>query len=106
MKRTAYLVNISRGPIVDEGALVAALRSRAIAGAALDTFDVEPLPQDHPFLKLDNTIIAPHLGYVTEEGYRAFYAGAIEDIRAYAAGEPVRVINPEVLTAPQLRPPA
>ena len=105
MKPTAYLVNISRGPIVDETAMVAALRDRTIAGAALDTFDVEPLPQDHPFLQLDNTIIAPHLGYVTEEGYRAFYAGAIEDIRAYAAGEPVRVINPEVLTAPQLRQP-
>ena len=70
----------------------------------LDTFDVEPLPADHPFLRLDNTIIAPHLGYVTEEGYRAFYAGAIEDVRAYASGEPVRVINPEVLSAPQLRP--
>ena len=103
MKPTAYLVNISRGPIVDEAALVDAMQRRAIAGAALDTFDVEPLPQDHPFLKLDNTIIAPHLGYVTEEGYRAFYAGAIEDIRAYATGEPVRVINPEVLNAPQLR---
>ena len=103
MKSTAYLVNISRGPIVDEAALVDALQRRAIAGAALDTFDVEPLPQDHPFLQLDNTIIAPHLGYVTEEGYRAFYAGAIEDIRAYAAGEPVRVINPEVLESPQLR---
>lgn len=104
MKPTACLVNISRGPIVDEAALVDALERRAIAGAALDTFDVEPLPTDHPFLKLDNTIIAPHLGYVTEEGYRAFYAGAIEDVRAYAAGEPVRVINQEVLSAPQLRP--
>ena len=104
MKPTACLVNISRGPIVDEAALVDALERRAIAGAALDTFDAEPLPKDHPFLKLDNTIIAPHLGYVTEEGYRAFYAGAIEDVRAYAAGEPVRVINPDVLSAPQLRP--
>jgi phosphoglycerate dehydrogenase-like enzyme len=104
MKPAAYLVNISRGPIVDEAALVDALERRAIAGAALDTFDVEPLPTDHPFLTLDNTIVAPHLGYVTEEGYRAFYAGAIEDVRAYAAGEPVRVINPEVLSAPQLRP--
>ena len=103
MKPTAYLVNISRGPIVDEAALVDALQRRAIAGAALDTFDVEPLPKDHPFLTLDNTIIAPHLGYVTEDGYRAFYAGAIEDVRAYAAGEPVRVINPEVVDAPQLR---
>jgi len=104
MKSTSYLVNISRGPIVDEAALVDALERRAITGAALDTFDVEPLPSDHPFLRLDNTIIAPHLGYVTEEGYRAFYAGAIEDVRAYAAGEPVRVINPEVLSAAQLRP--
>ena len=103
MKSSAYLVNISRGPIVDEAALVDALQRKAIAGAALDTFDVEPLPKDHPFLELDSTIIAPHLGYVTEEGYRAFYAGAIEDIRAYAAGEPVRVINQEVLNAPQLR---
>ena len=106
MKPTSYLVNISRGPIINEAALVDALERRAIAGAALDTFDVEPLPADHPFLRLDNTIIAPHLGYVTEEGYRAFYAGAIEDIRAYAAGEPVRVINPDVLSAPQLRPQA
>ena len=103
MKPTAYLVNISRGPIVEETALIAALQQRRIAGAALDTFDVEPLPLDHPFLQLENTIIAPHLGYVTEEGYRAFYAGAIEDIRAYAAGEPVRVINPEVLESSQLR---
>ena len=103
MKSSAYLVNISRGPIVDEAALVDALQRKAIAGAALDTFDVEPLPKDHPFLELDSTIIAPHLGYVTEEGYRAFYAGAIEDIRAYAAGEAVRVINQEVLNAPQLR---
>ena len=103
MKPTAYLVNISRGPIVDEAALIDALRRNAIAGAALDTFDVEPLPLDHPLLQLENTIIAPHLGYVTEEGYRAFYAGAIEDIRAYTAGEPVRVINPAVLDAPQRR---
>lgn len=103
MKPTAYLVNISRGPIVAEAALIAALQQGSIAGAALDTFDVEPLPLDHPFLQLGNTILAPHLGYVTEEGYRAFYAGVIEDIRAYAAGEPVRVINPEVLESPQLR---
>ena len=103
MKPTAYLVNISRGPIVDEGALIAALQQGRIAGAALDTFDVEPLPLDHPFLQMENTILSPHLGYVTEEGYRAFYAGVIENIRAYAAGEPVRVINPEVLESSQLR---
>ncbi|MXZ91777.1 MAG: D-2-hydroxyacid dehydrogenase family protein [Chloroflexi bacterium] len=106
MKPTAILVNISRGPIVDEAALVDALQRRAIAGAALDTFDVEPLPAGHPFLTLDNTLITPHVGYVTDDGYRAFYAGVVEDIRAFAAGEPVRVINPDVLTAGNLRGPA
>ena len=105
MKPTSYLVNISRGPIVDEAALVGALQRKAIAGAALDTFDVEPLPKDHPFLKLDNTVIAPHNGYVTDESYRAFYGGVVEDIRAFASGEPVRVINPDVLKSPQLRGP-
>ena len=103
MKPTAYLINISRGPIVDEAALVDALQRRAIAGAALDVFEVEPLPQDHPLLKLDNTLLLPHLGYVTEESYRAMYAGVVEDIRAFASGEPVRMINEEVLTAPQFR---
>ncbi len=103
MKSSAYLVNTSRGPIVDEEALVEALENRRIAGAALDTYDVEPLPKDHPFLKLSNTVVAPHLGYVTEGAYRAYYAGVIEDIRAFASGEPVRVINPEVLDSTQLR---
>ena len=103
MKPTAYLVNISRGPIVDETALVDVLERRAIAGAALDTFDVEPLPHDHPLLKLDNTLICPHLGYVTDDSYRAMYAGVIEDIRAFASGEPVRMINETVLNAPQFR---
>ncbi len=105
MKPTSYLVNISRGPIVDEGALVQALRRRSIAGAALDTFDVEPLPRDHPFLKLNNTVITPHLGYVTQESYEAFYGGVIEDIKAFIGGEPIRVINPEVLDSAQLRGP-
>ena len=103
MKPTAYLINISRGPIVDEAALVNALQRRAIAGAALDVFEVEPLPHDHPLLKLDNTLILPHLGYVTDDSYRAMYAGVVEDIRAFASGEPVRMINEEVLTAPQFR---
>lgn len=103
MKPTAYLVNISRGPIVDEAALVDVLQRRAIAGAALDTFDVEPLPEDHPLLRLDNTLICPHLGYVTDDSYRAMYAGAVEDIRAFASGEPVRVINGEALAGAQFR---
>ncbi len=103
MKPTAYLVNISRGPIVDEAALVDVLQRRAIAGAALDAYDVEPLPPEHPFLGLRNTLLTPHLGYVTEESYRAYYGGVVEDIRAFLSGEPVRVINPEVLQSPQLR---
>jgi phosphoglycerate dehydrogenase-like enzyme len=103
MKPTAYLVNTSRGPIVDEGALIDVLRRKAIAGAALDTFDIEPLPRNHPFLTLPNTVLTPHVGYVTEEAYRAFYSGVVEDIRAFAAGEPIRVVNPEVLNSPQLR---
>ena len=106
MKPTAILVNISRGPNIDEAAMVDALQRRAIAGAALDTFDVEPLPTDHPLLKLDNTLITPHVGYVTDDGYRAFYAGVVENIRAFAAGEPVRVINQDVLQAGNLRGPA
>ena len=103
MKPTAYLVNTSRGPIVEESALVEVLQNRSIAGAGLDTYDIEPLPKDHPFLKLRNTVVAPHLGYVTDDAYRAYYSGVIEDIRAFASGEPVRVINPEVLTSPSLR---
>ena len=103
MKPTAYLVNISRGPIVDEKALIDVLQRKAIAGAALDTFDIEPLPLDHALFKTPNTLICPHLGYVTEEGYRAFYSGVIENVRAFTSGEPVRVINPDVLTASQFR---
>lgn len=94
MKRTAYLVNTSRGPIVDEAALVRALRDGTIAGAGLDVFDEEPLPLDHPLRRLPNTVITPHLGYVTEETYRIFYGQALEDIRAYLRGEPIRVLRP------------
>ena len=94
MKRSAYLVNTSRGPIVDEAALVRALRNGAIAGAGLDVFDEEPLPLDHPFRRLPNTVITPHLGYVTEETYRVFFGQALEDIQAYLRSEPIRVLNP------------
>jgi phosphoglycerate dehydrogenase-like enzyme len=93
MKRTAFLVNTSRGPIVDEAALVAALRGGRIAGAGLDVFDVEPLPAEHPLRRLGNTVITPHLGYVIEEGYRVAYGHAVEDIRAFLAGKPVRTLN-------------
>jgi len=93
MKATTLLVNTSRGPIVDEGALIAALRKRSIAGAALDVFDEEPLPPHHPLRQLDGTVITPHLGYVTAEGYEVFYRDAVEDIRAFQGGHPVRVLN-------------
>ncbi len=94
MKRTAYLINTSRGPIVDEAALVAALRQGTIAGAGLDVYDEEPLPLDHPLRSLPNTVITPHLGYVTEETYRIFYGHALEDVKAWLAGQPVRVLRP------------
>jgi len=94
MKRSAYLVNTSRGPIVDEAALIRALQDGTIAGAGLDVFDEEPLPPDHPFRRLPNTAITPHLGYVTEETYRVFYGQALEDIKAYLGGTPLRVLRP------------
>jgi phosphoglycerate dehydrogenase-like enzyme len=93
MKRSACLINTSRGPIVDEPALIAALREHWIAGAGLDVFDVEPLPIDHPLRKLDNVVITPHLGYVAEQNYRAYFAGMVEDIRGFLDGKPVRVLT-------------
>lgn len=98
MKPTALLVNTSRGPIVDERSLIGALERRAIAGAALDVFDEEPLPPDHPLRRLDNTVITPHLGYVTHETYQVFYRDAVEDVRGFMDGDPVRVLNREVLS--------
>ena len=103
MKPSAYIVNISRGPIIDEKALIDVLERKAIAGAALDTFDIEPLPKDHPLFKTPNTLICPHLGYVIDDSYEAFYAGVIENVRAFTSGEPVRTINEDVLTSPQFR---
>ncbi len=93
MKRTAFLVNTSRGPIVDAAALLASLRERRIAGAGLDVFEPEPLPRDHPLLRLDNVVITPHLGYVTEEGYRLAYGHAVENIRAFLEGKVLRPLN-------------
>jgi phosphoglycerate dehydrogenase-like enzyme len=95
MKPTAFFINTSRGPIADEKAIEAALREHKIAGAAIDVYDVEPLPLDHPFRKLDNIIITPHLGYVTMENYKRFYGHMVEDIRAWLDGKPVRVIQPK-----------
>jgi len=93
MKKTSYLINTSRGPIVDEKALIAALQNNTIAGAGLDVFDVEPLPLDHPFRKMDNVVITPHLGYVSEQNYRKYFPEVVEDIRAWLDGKPVRVID-------------
>src|ERR1700691_5834066 len=90
MKPTSYLVNTARGPIVDEAALLEALQQRRIAGAAIDVFSVEPLPVDHPFRKLDNIVLTPHLGYVTEEGFRAHYGQMVEGIEGWFRGEPLR----------------
>jgi len=90
MRPTAYLINTSRGPIVDERALVDALREGRIAGAGLDVYDVEPLPADHVLRTLPNTLLLPHIGYVTEEAYRVMYRDAVEDILAWADGAPVR----------------
>ena len=103
MKPSAYIVNISRGPIIDEKALIDVLERRAIAGAALDTFDVEPLPKDHALFKTPNTLICPHLGYVIDDSYEAFYSGIIENVRAFTSGEPVRTINEDVLASSQFR---
>jgi phosphoglycerate dehydrogenase-like enzyme len=94
MRRSAYLVNTSRGPIVDEAALIQCLLAGAIAGAGLDVYDEEPLPAGHPLRQLPNTVITPHLGYVTEETYRIFYGQTLEDVRAFRAGTPVRVLRP------------
>src|SRR5499427_280684 len=95
MKPTACLINTSRGPIVNEAALLAALTEKRIAGAGLDVFDVEPLPLDHPLRRLDNVVLTPHLGYVSVQNYRAYFAGVVEDIRAFLDGKPVRAMSPD-----------
>ena len=93
MKPTSLLVNTARGPIVDEAALIKALQKQQIAGAALDVFEQEPLPAMHPFRTLDNVLATPHVGYVSRQNYEQFFSQMIEDIQAWAAGEPVRLLN-------------
>ena len=94
MKPTAILVNTSRGPIIDEQALVDTLRRGAVAGAGLDVFDQEPLPPAHPLRELGRVVRTPHLGYVTRKTYEVFYREAVEDVAAFLAGHPVRVLDP------------
>jgi phosphoglycerate dehydrogenase-like enzyme len=94
MKKSAILVNTSRGPIVDETALLGALHEGRIAGAGLDVYDREPLPLDSPLRSAPRTVLTPHLGYVTRDTYTVFYRDAVEDVAAFLGGEPVRVIAP------------
>ena len=93
MKTTAILVNTSRGPIVDEAALIKSLSEGRIAGAGLDVFDEEPLPTDHPLRRLENTVLTPHIGYVTQNVYRNMFEQTVENITAFLAGKPVRVLS-------------
>ncbi|WP_406813700.1 D-2-hydroxyacid dehydrogenase family protein [Mycobacterium sp. M23085] len=95
MKPRAYLINTSRGPIVDESALLAALEAGRIAGAGLDVYDVEPLPRDHRLRSLPNVTLSPHLGYVTREMLGAFYSDTVESVVAWLDGKPIRIANPE-----------
>lgn len=102
MKPTAYLINTSRGPIVDQAALIQALEAKKIAGAGVDVYDIEPLPLDSPMRRLPRSIITPHLGYATEGNYREGYGKTVENIVAFLDGRPLRILNP---TRQNLRPP-
>jgi len=93
MKKSAFFINTSRGPIVDEDALIEVLQQRNIAGAALDVYSQEPLPIDHPLRGLDNVTLSPHTGYVSDLAYEQFWAGTVDNITAFLSGEPKRVLN-------------
>jgi len=97
MRPHAYVINTSRGPIVDEHALIGALRSGGIAGAGLDVYDIEPLPSDHPLRLLPNVTLSPHLGYVAREMLGAFYSDTVEAVLAWLDGRPIRIANPDAL---------
>ncbi|MCJ2066181.1 D-2-hydroxyacid dehydrogenase family protein [Methylobacterium sp. J-088] len=93
MRKSAYLVNTSRAPIVDQAALLRALEEGWIAGAGLDVFETEPLPADDPFRRLPNVLALPHLGYVTRDNYRTYFTQAVDDIEAWLAGSPIRTLT-------------
>ena len=93
MKPTAYLINTSRGPIVDEDALLDHLQQQRIAGAAIDVYGTEPLPADHPMRRLENAILLPHLGYVVEQNYELVYGDTLEDVEAFLDGRVLRPLN-------------
>lgn len=93
MKPDGVLVNTSRSPLVDQTALIEALRKRRIGGLGVDVYESEPLSADHPYRHLDNVVATPHIGYVTEENYRLFYPQSLENLEAYLTGRPIRVIN-------------
>ena len=97
MKKSAYLVNTARGAIIDETTLIKMLTERAIAGAALDVFAEEPLPPDSPLLDLDNIVLTPHVGWLTDRGYEEFAEHAVGNILNYMDGKLIRAINPEAL---------
>ncbi|MBW2412636.1 MAG: D-2-hydroxyacid dehydrogenase family protein, partial [Deltaproteobacteria bacterium] len=94
MKPSAYIVNTSRGPIIQETALIEALEKGSIAGAGLDVYDQEPLSSDHPYVSLPNTVLTPHVGYVTKESFKTYFSQALEDVTAWLEGRPVRVLTP------------
>ncbi len=101
MKPQAFFINTSRGPIVVEADLIAALREHRIAGAGINVFDIEPPPTDHPLLTMDNVTVTPHLGYVTRETLKAFYSDTLDAVVAFADGKPIRVANPDALAHPK-----
>jgi phosphoglycerate dehydrogenase-like enzyme len=100
MKKTAHIVNTSRGPIIDDAALTRALREHWIAGAGIDVFAEEPLPLDHPFRSLDNIVLTPHMGYVTPYSYKVFYQDVVDDIVGYLDGNLVRQLITQTEQAP------
>jgi len=93
MKSSAFIINTSRGPLIEESALIKVLEDKSIAGAGLDVFDIEPLPIDHPLRSLPNATLTPHMGYVADDAYKVWWSQTVENIDAYIRGEPIRLIQ-------------